>query len=114
MPYTLLLLSTAISFIGICIMSVITPPPLTAVQGAVLKDLTAKDGTEKTITSDELWASQPVLLLVLRRPGCVLCRGESKSLWERKAEFQKLNVRMVCVLHEAIPAEVKDFWPDFW
>ena len=95
-------------------MSVITPPPLAAVQGAVLKDLTAKDGAGKTIKSEDLWASQPVLLLVLRRPGCVLCRGESRSLWDRKEEFQKLNIRMVCLLHEAIPEEVKDFWPEFW
>ena len=95
-------------------MSVITPPSLAAVQGAVLKDLTAKDGEGKTIKSDELWITQPVLLLVLRRPGCVLCRGESKSLWEKKAEFQKLNMRMVCLLHEAIPEEVKDFYPEFW
>jgi len=46
--------------------------------------------------------------------GCVLCRGESKSLWEKKAEFEKLNMRMVCLLHEALPAEIKDFYPEFW
>ena len=95
-------------------MSVITPPPSAAVQGAVLKELGTDGGAGKTIDSDELWASQPVLLLVLRRPGCVLCRGESKSLWEKKAEFEKLNMRMVCLLHEALPAEIKDFYPEFW
>ena len=79
-----------------------------------MKDLTAKDGAEKVMKSDDLWATQPVLLLVLRRPGCVLCRGESRSLWDKKEEIQKLNMRMVCLLHEAIPEEVKDFWPEFW
>ena len=95
-------------------MSVITPPPSAAVQGAVLKDITKKGGAEKTIKSDELWSTQPVLLLVLRRPGCVLCRGESKSLWERRAEFDKLNMRMVCLVHEALPAEIEAFWPEYW
>ena len=51
-------------------MSVITPPTLESVQGAVLKDLTKEGGQERVIKSDELWSSQPVLLLVLRRPGC--------------------------------------------
>ena len=92
-------------------MSVITPPPLAAVQGAELKDLTGK---EHSIKSDDLWKHQPVLLLVLRRPGCVLCRGESKSLWSKKAQFEELGMRMVCLVHEAIPDEIKAFWPEYW
>ena len=92
-------------------MSVITPPPLASVQGAELEDLTGK---QSTIKSDDLWKAQAVLLLVLRRPGCVLCRGEAKSLWGKKAQFEELGVRMVCLVHEAIPDEIKAFWPEYW
>ena len=92
-------------------MSVITPPPLASVQGAKLEDLTGK---QSSIKSDDLWKDQAVLLLVLRRPGCVLCRGEAKSLWGKKAQFEELGVRMVCLVHEAIPDEIKAFWPEYW
>ncbi len=92
-------------------MSVITPPPLASVQGAELEDLTGK---QSSIKSDDLWKDQAVLVLVLRRPGCVLCRGEAKSLWGKKAQFEELGVRMVCLVHEAIPDEIKAFWPEYW
>lgn len=60
-------------------MSVITPPTLESVQGAALKDLTKEDGEERIIKSDELWSSEPVLLLVLRRPGCRIPSAFSAS-----------------------------------
>ena len=92
-------------------MSVITPPPLASVQGAELEDLTGK---QSTIKSDDLWKAQAVLLLDLRRPGCVLCRAEANSLWGKQAQFEELGVRMVCLVHEAIPDEIKAFWPEYW
>jgi len=44
----------------------------------------------------------------------VLCRAEAKSLYALKPDTDKLGVRMVCVVHEGLPAEIKAFWPDYW
>jgi hypothetical protein len=44
----------------------------------------------------------------------VLCRAEAKSLYALKPELDKLGYRMVCVVHEALPMEIKAFWPEYW
>ena len=44
----------------------------------------------------------------------VLCRAEAKSLYALKPELDKLGVRLVCVVHESLPAEIKAFWPEYW
>ena len=78
----------------------------------------------QTIHAGDLWQTQPVLILCLRRLGCsmfsartesrvrpmtpvteypaaaVLCRAEAKKLWADKAAFDNLGMRMVCVVHQ--------------
>lgn len=44
----------------------------------------------------------------------VLCRAEARSLYALKPDLDKLGVRLVCVVHEGLPAEIKAFWPDYW
>lgn len=46
-----------------------TPPPLAPLARA---PLTGRDG--KGATGASLWAARPVVVYVLRRPGCILCR----------------------------------------
>ncbi|KAG2500214.1 hypothetical protein HYH03_001792 [Edaphochlamys debaryana] len=84
-------------------------PPLSAIAGAVLR---SNDGTE--VLASTLWENGPVAVLVLRRPGCVLCRDEAQRLWERRAEFERLGVTLVCVVHEWIQREINAFTPAFW
>ncbi|KAG2500213.1 hypothetical protein HYH03_001791 [Edaphochlamys debaryana] len=84
-------------------------PALSAIAGAVLR---SKDGTE--VLAKTLWENGPVAVLVLRRPGCVLCRDEAQRLWERRAAFERLGVKLVCVVHEWIQREVDAFSPGFW
>ncbi|PNW81862.1 hypothetical protein CHLRE_06g263550v5 [Chlamydomonas reinhardtii] len=84
-------------------------PALSAVANAVLK---SPEGAE--VVAKTLWASQPVAVLVLRRPGCVLCRDEAQRLWALKPEFDKLGVGLVCVVHEWIQREIDAFAPAFW
>lgn len=74
--------------------------------------LRSKDGTE--ILASTLWQSQPVAFLVLRRPGCVLCRDEAQRLWALKPEFDRLGVALVCVVHEWIEREITAFTAGFW
>lgn len=86
----------------------------------------------QTIQAGELWKSQPVLIMCLRRLGCsmcscqlsgvvscrrwdavqvlpaiaaVLCRAQAKKLWADKAAFDKLGIRLVCVVHQMPVAE---------
>ncbi|KAG2435500.1 hypothetical protein HYH02_011795 [Chlamydomonas schloesseri] len=84
-------------------------PALSAVANAVLK---SKDGAE--VVAKTLWAKQAVAVLVIRRPGCVLCRDEAQRLWALKPEFDKINVGLVCVVHEWIQREIDAFAPSFW
>ncbi|GIL49954.1 hypothetical protein Vafri_6245 [Volvox africanus] len=83
--------------------------PLSSIANAVLR---TGDGTE--VIASSLWKSQPLAILVLRRPGCVLCRDEAQRLWKLKPEFDKLGVGLVCVVHEWIPREVNAFASGFW
>lgn len=76
---------------------------------AVLK---SKDGKE--IKASELWQGGPVLVVCLRRPGCLLCREEAIHLWGERAQFEALGVRLVLVLHEWKEREVEAFSPAYW
>ncbi|GFH13837.1 R53.5-related protein [Haematococcus lacustris] len=84
-------------------------PELRHVAGAVLRSIT---GTQ--ILSDKLWATQPALVLVLRRPGCVLCRDEAKRLWQLHEKAEALGISMNCVVHEWREREIEAFAPAYW
>lgn len=65
-------------------------------------------------TLKQLVASDPVLLLAVRRPGCVLCRAQAQRLWKHKDEVEQLGFKLVCVVHQSLPAEIKAFAEHFW
>ena len=44
----------------------------------------------------------------------VLCREEAQNLWSKKADFDKLGVRLVAVVKEWIQTEIDDFSAKFW
>ncbi len=58
------------------------------------------------MVASKLWESQPVAILVLRRPGCILCRDEAQRLWAIKPALDRLGIGLVCVVHEWIQREV--------
>jgi hypothetical protein len=76
--------------------------PLAAIAGAVLR---SRGGEE--VRAATLWAKQPVLFFVLRRPGCVLCRDTAKKVWGARGAFEAAGVRLACIAHEWLPAEVR-------
>ncbi|KAK9818166.1 hypothetical protein WJX72_008085 [[Myrmecia] bisecta] len=86
-----------------------TLPPLSAVGDASLRN----DFGETSIAR-QLWANQPVLILCLRRPGCIMCRAEARKLFGLKPTLDSLGVRMVCIVHEWLPAEAAAFKPAYW
>lgn len=65
-------------------------------------------------TLQQLVASNPVLILAVRRPGCVLCRAQAQRLWQRKGEVEALGFKVVCVVHQSLPTEVEAFAKSFW
>ncbi|KAJ9090494.1 hypothetical protein DSO57_1001952 [Entomophthora muscae] len=69
----------------------------TFLEGIVVRSL---DG-ECQVLSD-LWRDQVVILKVLRRFGCPLCRYESRLLSDLKPYFDELNVRLVGVGFEEV------------
>ena len=54
----------------------------------------------KEIKAASLWAQGPALVVVLRRPGCLLCREQSLKLWAEHERLAALGLRLVVVLHE--------------
>ncbi|GBF95114.1 hypothetical protein Rsub_07698 [Raphidocelis subcapitata] len=86
-------------------------PGLSSIAGAVLR---SRGGEE--VRAATLWAKQPVLFFVLRRPGCVLCRDTAKKVYGARGAFEAAGVRLACVAHEWLPAEIAafntdDYWP---
>ncbi|KAF5834405.1 hypothetical protein DUNSADRAFT_8960 [Dunaliella salina] len=81
---------------------------------AVLDNVKLWGKESGTFKASALWKSSPVVLVLLRRPGCVLCRYQARELWlGLKNQLEKLGVRMVCIVHEWIDREVEAFTP-YW
>jgi hypothetical protein len=53
------------------------------------------------VNSADLWANNPALILVIRRPGCAFCRDEARALSSQR-EYVKNNygVSMFLVVHQ--------------
>ncbi|KAI6189813.1 Selenoprotein U [Aphelenchoides bicaudatus] len=61
------------------------------------------------ITAGDLFEKSPVLLAVIRRPGCMFCRREAKYLSDMKDKLDAKNVKLIGVVHET--KGVKEFQP---
>ena len=55
-------------------------------------------GNGATITAGALWHDSPVLFLLIRRPGCVLCRAEARRIWSLRADIESRGVKLVCLV----------------
>ncbi|CAG8449232.1 2690_t:CDS:2 [Diversispora eburnea] len=88
-----------------------TPTPLESLNKIKLKDLK----TNSTFEANKLWQEEPVLLLIVRRPGCQLCRQQSVKLASyRDLITTKLGVKMISIVRENLENEVEEFNKDFW
>ncbi|KAJ9052106.1 hypothetical protein DSO57_1037481 [Entomophthora muscae] len=59
----------------------------------------------KKIKLNSLWRRQPVVLKVLRRLGCPLCRYETRILSELKPMFDEIGVRLVSITFDHVNLE---------
>ncbi|KAJ9074269.1 hypothetical protein DSO57_1007961 [Entomophthora muscae] len=69
---------------------------------AFLQGITIQALTGETVVITDLWKEHTVILKVLRRFGCPLCRYESRLLSNLKPEFDRLNVRLVGIGFEEV------------
>ncbi|KAF5206364.1 Redox-regulatory protein [Thalictrum thalictroides] len=108
----------------------IQPPPIaddvspySAIENISVQKLTPeyKIGMERLVKTKTppmkasgLWRDKPVILLCIRRPGCIMCRAEAHQLYSRKTFFDALGIQLIAVLHEHIDSEIQDFWPRYW
>jgi thiol-disulfide isomerase/thioredoxin len=57
------------------------------------------------LQAGDLFEKGPVLLAVIRRPGCMFCRREASQLSALKDKLDAKNVRLVGVVHETLGVE---------
>ncbi|CAG8464735.1 9161_t:CDS:2 [Scutellospora calospora] len=81
-----------------------------------LEDITLTDlGDNSTFKANTLWQDSPALVLVVRRPGCQLCREEALRISSyRDLISDKLGVKMVAIVHENLDNEVEEFNKGYW
>lgn len=87
-------------------------------------DTILKDTGGNPVQAGSLWSgNQPVLVVILRRPGCLLCRDQAISIWNSRDTLHQMcsssngtkgPIQLVCVLHEWKEREVEAFTKDYW
>ncbi|KAJ9052414.1 hypothetical protein DSO57_1034439 [Entomophthora muscae] len=78
-----------------------------ASRGKLLEGITVANGDGQQVLLSNFWKTKTVLLKVLRRFGCPLCRYEISLLSELKPEFDALDVKLIAIGFEKL--ELKDY-----
>ena len=86
-----------------------------------------KDREGKEILAKDLTAGGPCLVVILRRPGCLICRDQDVAIWEARETLtevcaggqtdkktSKPPVRLCVVVHEWIEREIEAFTKGYW
>ncbi|CAI2172370.1 20072_t:CDS:2 [Funneliformis geosporum] len=85
--------------------------PIDTLRNITLTEL--KDNSN--FKAGKIWENAPALILVVRRPGCQLCREESVRISSlRELISGKMGLNMVAIVHENLNNEVEDFNQGFW
>ena len=78
-----------------------SPPPLSLIKDAPLLGFT----TKRQLKAADLWRDQPCVFMVVRRPGCNLCRAQAKALADIRTQLTELGVGLAAVSHQDNSAE---------
>ncbi|KAJ9080390.1 hypothetical protein DSO57_1025599 [Entomophthora muscae] len=70
-----------------------------------LKGVLVQNSKGEDVAISDCWKKHIVVLKVLRRFGCPLCRYESRLLSELKAEFDALDIKLVAIGFERVGLE---------
>nr|ACO12061.1 C10orf58 homolog precursor [Lepeophtheirus salmonis] len=65
--------------------------------------LYGKKGT--IVKAEDLWAKKGAVIMVVRRPGCILCREEALEFMKIKSDLSALDIPLVGIVHEEEGAE---------
>ncbi|CAB4070282.1 Peroxiredoxin-like 2A [Lepeophtheirus salmonis] len=65
--------------------------------------LYGKKGT--VVKAEDLWAKKGAVIMVVRRPGCILCREEALEFMKIKSDLSALDIPLVGIVHEEEGAE---------
>ncbi|CAB3404676.1 unnamed protein product [Caenorhabditis bovis] len=80
------------------------------VKGGV-NDAESVDESE-SISGAKLFEPGPILVMAVRRPGCLLCRREAAQLYTLQPFLKEHGIRMAAVVHETLGAnKFKEFFP---
>jgi hypothetical protein len=66
----------------------------------------------REFSAQELWQKRPVVVLVVRRMGCPLCRAAFAEVSSRRADFDALGVGLAAISQQDIGA--RDFLDAVW
>jgi len=82
----------------------------------VLRDITLTDPKDNsTFKASSIFQNGPALILVVRRPGCQLCREEAVRISSQRDLISgKIGLNMVAIVHENLDNEIEEFNNGFW
>ncbi|KNE67104.1 hypothetical protein AMAG_12181 [Allomyces macrogynus ATCC 38327] len=95
--------------------------PLTLIRNDALADAPAAPApvaaagqtAAEPIMAETLWQDRPVLFVLVRRPGCLLCREEAYNLsFQRQLIRDQLGIRMVAIVNQELGA--REFADAYW
>uniref|UniRef100_A0A1I7TGH4 Peroxiredoxin-like 2A n=1 Tax=Caenorhabditis tropicalis TaxID=1561998 RepID=A0A1I7TGH4_9PELO len=83
---------------------------LTPIRGSP-REIETIDKNEQ-FTADELFKKGPIMVMAVRRPGCMLCRREAAELHTLLPLLKEKGIELAAVVHESRGAnEFKSFFP---
>lgn len=65
-------------------------------------------------SSSSIFNGKPTIILLNRRPGCILCRQTALRVSALAPKLRDLGVDLVCCCNAWLPAEIDAFVKDFW
>ncbi|KAL0984261.1 hypothetical protein UPYG_G00139160 [Umbra pygmaea] len=120
------LLSLSVCSVGICVLvawlaglilantdlllTTSAPSALEQLENTELRKTTAD---EETFIAKSLWENTGAVVMVVRRPGCALCREEAAELSSLRPQLDELGVPLYAVVKEHIGTEIQNFRPYF-
>ncbi|KAM8858707.1 peroxiredoxin-like 2A [Spinachia spinachia] len=76
-------------------------------------ELKTTGGVHERHTAKTLWDKTGAVVMVVRRPGCILCREEAAELSSLKSQLQDLGVPLFAVVKENLGKEL-DFFKKYF
>lgn len=98
-------------------------PTLYIMSSFVPPETVLKDFRGNSVQASDLWSQNPALVIILRRPGCLLCRDQAIGIWNERERLAKLSgdgssgkkeTRLICIVHEWKDREIDAFTKDYW